>query len=214
MSDIPEIPPPHRPDPGRPEPGWSPQPSVPMVELPDPWLDRRLHERRTLLLSGPLDRDAATRLCAQLMTLDGESADHVRVFVNSDGGPLDDVLAVLDVIELMRAEVDVTCVGAARGTAAALLACASGQRRAAPSATISLRCAHPDSVDGSAEDLRRRAQELDTAWAHLRQLLVRATGRPVEEVEEQLSRGELLDARQAEALRIVDGLAVRSPGAI
>ena len=60
------------------------------------------------------------------MALDGRSADPVEVIVNSEGGPLADVLAVVDVLGSMRARVDTTCLGRAKGTAAIVLACGTG----------------------------------------------------------------------------------------
>ena len=77
------------------------------------------------------------------MSLDGRSADDVELYINSDGGPLADVLTVLDVVGSMRAAVNARCVGRATGTAAVLLAGASGTRRATAHALISLRCEQP-----------------------------------------------------------------------
>lgn len=214
MSGNPEIPPPYRPG----EPDWSrpdrPGPErrmpVPLVDLPGESLGARLLQRRTVLLSGVLDREATTALCAQLMALDGESAQDVRLVVNSDGGPLDDVLPVLDVLGLMRAAVDVTCVGGARGTAAVLVARGTGRRLLAPSATISLRCASPERAVGSADDVLRRGQELEDARTRIRDHLHRATGLPGERIDAEIERGDLLDARAAVELGIVDGVAERS----
>lgn len=216
MSGLPEIPPPYRPG----EPDWPspdrPDPErripVPLVDLPAEDLAARLLQRRTVLLSGVLDREAATALCAQLMALDGESDPDVQLVVNSDGGPLDDVLPVLDVLGLMRAAVDVTCVGAARGTAAVLVACGTGRRLLAASATISLRCAAPERAAGSADDVLRRGQELEDARSRIRDHLHRASGLPRERIDAEIDRGDLLDAGAALEMGLVDGLAGRSAG--
>ena len=86
---IPEIPypfPPWREPPRRTEPAV-----VPMVDLPSTDPAQRLFERRTIMLSGPLDHAAVTRLCAQLMALDGRSGEAVELIVNSAGGPAGEV---------------------------------------------------------------------------------------------------------------------------
>lgn len=200
--DRPEIPypyPPYREPPRRTDPLL-----VPTVGVPDGDPARRLFDRRTVLLSGPLDHDAATRLCAELMALDGESADDVDVIVNSPGGPLDEVSAVLDVIELMRAPLRTTCVGTAKGTAGIVLACGTGRRRAAPNATICMRLDQHQSVQGSAEDLARGAQEIDVLRSRLEQALVAATGQPADTIAGELDHGGLHGAVEAQALGLID----------
>lgn len=200
--DRPEIPypyPPYREPPRRTDPLL-----VPTVGVPDGDPARRLFDRRTVLLSGPLDHDAATRLCAELMALDGESADDVGVIVNSPGGPLDEVSAVLDVIELMRAPLRTMCVGTAKGTAGIVLACGTGRRRAAPNATICMRLDQHQSVQGSAEDLARGAQEIDVLRGRLEHALVAATGQPADTIAGELDHGGLHGAVEAQALGLID----------
>ena len=149
--DRPYIPypfPPYREPPERKEPLL-----VPIVYEPagrDPV--RRLYERRTVLLGRGLDSGAATDVAAELMSLDGRSGQSIELLVNSPGGPIEDVFAVLDVIALLRAPVTVTCFGRALGTAAVLLASGTGPRRATPNTTISLRCPPAPSTVGSAQD--------------------------------------------------------------
>ena len=107
---------------------------VPMVDLPGDDVETHLFARRRVLLSGVLDGDAANRVAAQLMALDGRSAEPIEIVVNSDGGPIADVLTLLDIVGLMRAPVRTVCVGRATGTAAVLVACGTGGRHAAPNA--------------------------------------------------------------------------------
>ena len=159
--DRPYIPypfPPYREPPERKEPLL-----VPIVYEPagrDPV--RRLYERRTVLLGRGLDSAAATDIAAELMSLDGRSGQPIELLVNSPGGPVDDVFAVLDVIALLRAPVTVTCFGRALGTAAVLLASGTGPRRATTNATISLRCPPAPTTVGSARD----AEQAGRARAH------------------------------------------------
>jgi hypothetical protein len=103
---------------------------------------RRLFERRTVMLTGPLDGEAATVVGASLMALDAEGDDPVTLLVNSPGGPVEAGVAVVDVLDLLGVPVEATCIGQAVGTAAVVVACATpGRRRAAPNARLS--CAWP-----------------------------------------------------------------------
>jgi ATP-dependent Clp protease protease subunit len=183
----------------------------PLVDAPDSDAERRLFDHRKVMLSGPLDADAVNRLCAQLMTLDGESSREVELFINSGGGGLAEALTVLDVIGLMRAQVSPICMGAARGTAAALLACGTGWRRSTPHANISLRCSHLETIEGPATTVEHEAERLAVARSRLRDLLVAATGQPIATIDEHLDRGTSLDPARAKRLGIIDAITHPSP---
>jgi ATP-dependent Clp protease protease subunit len=163
-----------------------------------------LRSRRRLFLTGVLDAAAATDACAELMALDGRSADPVELIINNDGGTIGEVLAVLDVIGSMRARVDTTCLGRAKGTAAIVLACGTGTRRASSHAVITLRVDADDSIDGPADRVRALLEERRAVRQQVVAILAGATGRTPEELDDQLDHGEPLDAPAAAAMGLLD----------
>jgi ATP-dependent Clp protease, protease subunit len=198
----PEIPypfPPLRETPRRTEPV-----RVPLVEMPSSDPHEQLLAQRRIMLSGRLDDSAVNHLCAQLMALDGRSADPIELFVNSGGGPLSGIGAVLDVLDLMRAKVNVTCVGTAVGTAAIVLACATGERRAGHNTRIRLRVEDPADIAGTAEELEQRARDHRTELRRIGDLLASVTGAPPAEIARQLESGVALDADAAQSLGVID----------
>ena len=210
---IPQWPSPPWPDePGFPYPPERPVPRregpvvVPVVDVPGGTAQDVLRSRRRLLLSGVLDAAAATDVCAELMALDGRSADAVELIVNSDGGPLADVLAVLDVIGSMRARVRTRCLGRATGTAAVVLACGTGERAASPHSVISLR-AGEERIEGPPEHLRAEVAQLEAVRRVVVAALAARTGRPQDEIVAELERGAVLDAERAKELGLVDTVA-------
>jgi ATP-dependent Clp protease protease subunit len=182
---------------------------VPLVEMPSSDPARSLLERRTIMVSGRLDHQKATGLCAELMALDGRSGDHITLILNSGGGPVDDLTAILDVVDLMRAPVDVTCVGAATGTAAVLLACATGERWAGRHARISLRVDREAAAAGTADEVARRAVERSETLHRIADRLAGVTDQPASELLEELETGASRDADEARAFGLVDGVVER-----
>jgi len=170
---------------------------------------RQLYERRRVLLGGPLDAAAATAVAAELMSLDGRSGRDIELLVNSPGGPVDEVFAVLDVITLARAPVNVTCFGRALGTAAIVLACGTGTRRATPNATISLRCQDETSVVGSAREAEQRAEHERQVRDRLRNVLGERTQLPADRIDHELDDGGHLDPSGALDLGIIDEIVTR-----
>ena len=203
--DVPYPPPPLREIPERKGPLM-----VPIVYEPvgrDPV--QRLYERRRVLLGVPLDATAATDISAELMSLDGRSGEAIELLINSPGGPLDDVFAVLDVIHLARATVDVTCFGRALGTAAIVLACGTGTRRATPNATISLRCEPTLTTVGSATDAEREVRRDRDLRERARSMLLERTGLPAHRIAHELDDGATFDAAAARELGIIDEIVTR-----
>jgi ATP-dependent Clp protease, protease subunit len=183
---------------------------VPIVYEPtgrDPL--RRLYERRRVLLGGTLDAAAATAVAAELMSLDGRSGREIELLVNCAGGPLDDVFAVLDVIALSRAAVNVTCFGRATGTGAIVLACGTGTRRATPNATISLRCREETSMVGSAREAEQRAEHERQVRDRIRRILGERTRLPADRIDQELDAGTQLDSSAALELGIIDEIVTR-----
>jgi ATP-dependent Clp protease, protease subunit len=170
---------------------------------------RRLFERRTIMLTGALDGEAATAAAASLMALDADGDDPVTLLVNSPGGPLDAGVAVVDVLDLLGAPVEATCIGQAVGTAAVAVACATpGRRRAAPNARLSLRLAE-GALGGPAGRLEQEAAARVDTRDRLVDRLVAATGRPRHELVAATERGPLLSAAEAVAAGLVDEVATR-----
>jgi ATP-dependent Clp protease, protease subunit len=183
---------------------------VPLVDMPSPDPLHDLLNRRTVLVSGRLDDEAVTHLCAQLMALDGRSGADVELIINSGGGPLSSIRAALDVLDLMRAKLNATCVGMAGGTAAVLLCCATGERRAGRNARIDLSIEDLADETGTADELARRAAEHAAELRRTADLLASRTGTPAASIATELESGAPLDADAARSLGIVDAVVGRA----
>jgi ATP-dependent Clp protease protease subunit len=209
LSFPPEIPPP---GPEFPRPAPEP-PRTPMWPLvtEDAVIDARsaLLRQRRVMLVGPLDDAVATRVTAELMMLDGESSREVELIVNSEGGPLAEVLTVLDVLELMRAPVATRCIGRALGTAAVVLASGTGGRAAAGNAVIGLRLQERYDVSGRAIDVERFAGRLAAARERLAAHMHIATDLSKDEVMRAFDDGEPMTAQTARERGIIDEIITR-----
>ncbi len=110
--------------PGRPgelpEPGWpaphrpAAPPAYPPAAPSRGWTDQgdwpgriyqRLLEQRIVLASGYLDGEAATVLCAQLLTLDAEGDGPVRLELQGLDAELPAALTVMGVLDVLRVPV-------------------------------------------------------------------------------------------------------------
>jgi ATP-dependent Clp protease protease subunit len=194
---------------------------VPMVVEAGPRGERAydiyslLLKERVVILGTPVTSDVANALVAQLLYLDRE--DHqkdISMYIHSPGGEVYAGLAIIDTMDLIRADVSTIAVGftASMGTAV-LAAGAPGKRFALPSATIHMHQAL-GGAQGGARDVEIQAQELLRLNRRLRQLLADRTGRSFDEVARDFDRDHFMDASEAREYGLVDAVLEKAPVAV
>ena len=203
--------------PGRPHAGLPgaglPGPDRPAVPArvwpgPSPWPGRvyeRLFERRIVLAHGQLDDEAATSLCAQLLTLDAERNEPIRLEVQGLTAELAAALTVMGVLDVLRVPVHAYAGGQVGGPALGVLA-AAPQRRAYPNAVFTLSEPRLD-FEGSATSLASDEEQVRVMMDALYLRLADATGREVDEIRADARRGRSLTADDAIGYGLVQGRA-------
>ena len=165
-------------------------------------LARRLYEQRVVLLRGPLNDMTATRVAAELMTLDAEGDEAISLRIDCGDGTLALALTLMDVIELSGVPVRALCMGQVGGPALGPLAVCQ-YRAAMPSTRFSLR--------EPATQLEASAREV-SQWVELRAderrrfcaRLATSVGRPEGQVAEDLAAGRFMGVDEALAYGLID----------
>jgi ATP-dependent Clp protease, protease subunit len=185
-----------------------PPPPAPARAWPDPspWPGRvyeRLFERRIVLAHGELDDEAATSLCAQLLTLDAERNEPIRLEMTSLTAGLGAALTVMGVLDVLRVPVRVCAGGQIGGPALGVLA-AAPVRHAYPHAVFRLSEPRLD-FEGSATSLSSREEQVRGMMDALYRRLADVTGREVDEIRADARRGRYLTADEAVAYGLIQG---------
>lgn len=170
-------------------------------------LTERLLGIRTVLVSGPIEAEEATRVAAMLLTLDAESPKPVTLRLNSPGGDLGAALMLADTVDLMRAPVHLTCLGEVGGAALAVLT-AGAERTATPGTRFHLVEPKPPVPQGAltAGELGTAVQAHETQVERLAWRIAQLTHRAPAEVRADLaSPGRVLDAAEAAEYGLVSG---------
>jgi ATP-dependent Clp protease protease subunit len=194
------------------EPGWPNgpgEPGTPPAHAPlSPtrvWLDphaewktrlyERLLEKRIVLASGPLDDEAAARLSAQLLTLDAESPEPIRLELQNVRAELSSALTVMGILDVMRAPVHACVSGEINGPALGVLA-SCPRRVGYPNASFFL--TEPKlNFGGTVTALTAREQQVNRMLDTLYYRLADVTGREADEIREDARRGRSLTTAQA-----------------
>lgn len=208
---FPGTPFPGRPSPGAPAPGPVPPAQV-WLDPHAAWQDKlyeRLLEQRIVLASGVLDDAAATRLSAQLLTLDAEGDGPVRLELQNLQAELPAALTLMGVLDVVRAEVRAFASGETGGAGLGVLA--SCPRRAAyPNASFTL--SEPKlQFGGTVTAVTAREQQARRMVDSLFYRIAEATGRDAEDIREDARRGRTLTTAEAIGYGLIHERAAKPP---
>jgi ATP-dependent Clp protease protease subunit len=165
----------------------------------------RLLKERIIFLTGPVEDQMASLVCAQLLFLEAENPKkEIALYINSPGGVVTAGIAIYDTMQFIRPAVSTLCVGQAASMGSLLLAAGEkGMRFATPNARIMV---HQPSggFQGQASDIERHARDIIKMKRRLNEVYVKHTGRTLEEVEKTLDRDHFMDADEAKDWGVID----------
>ncbi len=157
----------------------------------------RLLKTRSLFLSGEVNKDSADRLIKDLIVLESESNDPVRIFINSPGGDVDAGFAIYDIIRFVSCPVTMVGMGLVASAAALILLAVPAERRVGLPNSSYLIHQPLSQMRGNATEIEIHAQQLEKMKAKLNKIIADATGADLEKVTVDTDRDHWLDADQA-----------------
>ena len=169
-----------------------------------------LLKERIVFLGTPIDDQVANSIVAQLLFLDREDPDRdISLYVNSPGGMIYAGLAIMDTMNLIRADVSTIAVGVTASMGTVLLSVGQkGKRYALPNATVHMHQALGGG-SGQASDVEIAARELLRNNAKIRQILADATGQTLDQIKHDTDRDIYMTAEEAKAYGLVDEILAR-----
>lgn len=165
----------------------------------------RLLKDRVIFLSGPLDDQTGNLVIAQLLFLEGENAkEDIKLYINSPGGSVSSMLAIIDTMNHIKPDVSTLCVGMAASAGAWVLTSgAKGKRFILPNAEVLLH--QPlGGVEGQATDIAITAKHILKMKEKMIQIMSKATGQPIAKIEKDIDRDYWFNAEEAKQYGLID----------
>jgi len=175
----------------------------------------RLLKERIVFLSGPINDDIASLVCAQLLFLESENPDKdITMYINSPGGVVTAGLSILDTMSYIRCDVATLCMGQAASAGALLLAVgAKGKRFALPNSRIMVHQPH-GGAQGQATDIEIQAREILKLRSQINEIFANRTGQSLNVIQDALERDRFMSPEEAKEFGIIDEVVLNRPSTV
>ena len=165
----------------------------------------RLLKERIIFLTGPIDDNIASLICAQLLFLESENPKkEISFYINSPGGIVWSGLAIYDTMQYISPEIMTICIGQAASAGSLLLTAGSKDMRfSLPNSRIMV---HQPSggYQGQVTDIEIHTNEIKKTKERLNQIYSQHTGKKVEEIEKIMERDKYFSPDEAIKFGLID----------
>ena len=165
----------------------------------------RLLKERIIFLTGPIDDNIASLICAQLLFLESENPKkEISFYINSPGGIVWSGLAMYDTMQYISSKIMTICIGQAASAGSLLLtAGANDMRYSLPNSRIMI---HQPSggYQGQVTDIEIQTKEIIKTKKRLNEIYAKHSGNDIKEVEEIMERDKYFSPQEAIKFGLID----------
>ena len=165
----------------------------------------RLLKERIIFLTGPIDDNTASLICAQLLFLESENPNkEISFYINSPGGIVWSGLAIYDTMQYISTKIMTICIGQAASAGSLLLTAGSeGMRFALPNSRIMV---HQPSggYQGQVTDIEIHTNEIKKAKERLNQIYSKHTKKKIKDIEDIMERDKYFSPEEAIKFGLID----------
>ena len=165
----------------------------------------RLLKERIIFLTGPIDDNIASLICAQLLFLESENPKkEISFYINSPGGIIWSGLAIYDTMQYISSKIMTICVGQAASAGSLLLTAGENEMRfSLPNSRIMV---HQPSggYQGQVTDIEIQTNEIIKTKKRLNEIYAKHTGKNLSEVEKIMERDKYFSPQEAIKFGLID----------
>ena len=165
----------------------------------------RLLKERIIFLTGPIDDNIASLICAQILFLESENPKkEISFYINSPGGIVWSGLAIYDTMQYVSSKIMTICIGQAASAGSLLLTAGEkGMRFSLPNSRIMV---HQPSggMQGQVTDIEIQTNEIKKTKLKLHEIYSKHTGKKLSEITSIMERDKYFSADEAIKFGLID----------
>ncbi len=163
----------------------------------------KMMETRTILLSGEVNKELAEKVVRQLLLLEAEGDDPIKVFIDSPGGDVDAGFAIFDMMRFVKPDVYTVGMGLVASAGALILLASPRDHRIGLPNSHYLIHQPLSGIRGVATEIEIHAKELEKLRKKLNELISRETGQELSKVEKDTDRDYWMNAEEAASYGLI-----------
>jgi ATP-dependent Clp protease protease subunit len=160
-------------------------------------LFNRMLKSRTVLVSGEINKPLAERVIRSLILLEEESADPIKVYIDSPGGDADAGYAIFDMMRFVKPKITMIGMGLVASAAAIIILAAPRELRVGLPNSHYLIHQPMSGTRGVATEIEIHAKEIEKLRAKINRLIADETGQLLEKVQKDTDRDYWMNADEA-----------------
>ncbi len=165
----------------------------------------RLLKERIIFLTGPIDDNIASLICAQILFLESENPKkEISFYINSPGGIVWSGLAIYDTMQYVSSKIMTICIGQAASAGSLLLTAGEKDMRfSLPNSRIMV---HQPSggYQGQVTDIEIQTAEIKNTKQRLNEIYSKHTGKKITEISSIMERDKYFSADEAIKFGLID----------
>lgn len=172
-------------------------------------IERKFLDQRKIFLWGEVNDESMKTVMEKLLYLDSEKpGEEIKFYINTPGGSITAGMAVFDTMQMISSPISVIVTGMAASMGSILLSGGTkGRRFLLPHARVLI---HQPLIMGRivapAVDINIQAQEMEKLREELNSILAKASGQPLEKIQQDTDRDFYLTAKEAIAYGLADAI--------
>jgi ATP-dependent Clp protease protease subunit len=167
---------------------------------------QRLLRTRNIILSGEIDKSLAEKVVRQLLLLEEDSDEPIRVFIDSPGGDADAGYAIFDMLRFVKPDIYAIGMGLVASAGAIILLAAPAEKRIGLPNSHYLIHQPLSGIRGVATEIEIHARELEKLRVKINNLISEETGQKLSKVEKDTDRDFWMSAAEAKEYGLISSV--------
>ncbi|SBT34638.1 ATP-dependent CLP protease [Plasmodium ovale wallikeri] len=161
-------------------------------------------KKRIIYLTEEINKKTADELISQLLYLDNLNNNDIKIYINSPGGSINEGLAILDIFNYIKSDIQTISFGLVASMASVILASGKkGKRKSLPNCRIMIHQPLGNAF-GHPHDIEIQTKEILYLKKLLYNYLSRFTNQTIETIEKHSDRDYYMNALEAKNYGIID----------
>ncbi|MCL2295351.1 MAG: ATP-dependent Clp protease proteolytic subunit [Spirochaetes bacterium] len=160
-------------------------------------ISEKFLKTRTILISGEINKKNAEKVVTQMLLLEADNDNPIKIFIDSPGGDVDAGYAIFDMARFIKPDVYMIGMGLVASAGALILLAAPKERRLGLPNSHYLIHQPLSGIRGVATEIEIHAKELEKTRQKINKLISDETGKSLKQVTKDTDRDFWLSAEEA-----------------